>query len=314
MATARAFAENSAPDLDTFAPTIPHLRVAQPHAQPFLKWVGGKGKLIAQLEAYLPKGRLRYAEPFFGGGALFFHLWSQQRLDAAVLADRSAELINACKVLRDEADELLQALGQHEALYLGGDAAERSAYFYAVRAQQPLQFALTPVQRAARMLFLNRTCFNGLWRENSRGLFNSPHGRYPNPTIVLGDRLRVASQALGDAAVLQSDFRALPELVQDHRADFVYLDPPYHPLSVTSSFNAYSGGQFSAQAQRDLADVCQRLDRAGVRFLLSNSDCGFIRELYGKWQIDTVRAARSINAKGDSRGEIDEVVVRNYAN
>lgn len=170
------------------------------------------------------------------------------------------------------------------------------------------------IERAARMLFLNRTCFNGLWRENRSGRFNAPHGRYANPGIVQVDKLVAASAALQKVDIRQADFRALPELVQEQRSEFVYLDPPYHPLSATSSFNAYSGGTFSGKAQAELADVCRRLDRMGVRFLLSNSDCGYVRELYRGFDIGTIRAARSINCKGGDRGDIDEVVVRNYAN
>ncbi len=284
----------------------------RPHAAPFLKWVGGKGRLLSQLRTLLPQGNLRYAEPFFGGGAMFFTLWSEGRLEHSVLCDSSPDLIATCESLRNQPEALLSALTDHERAYLAADEAGRSAYFYAVRERHPTEVTMTDVERAARMLFLNRTCFNGLWRENSRGRFNAPHGRYARPAIVMAERLHAAGLALRDAEVLHSDFRALPELVRQHDLDFVYLDPPYHPVSVTSSFNAYSGGQFPASAQRELADVCRQLDAMGVRWLLSNSDCPLIRELYRDWDIHTVQAPRSVNSKGEGRGVVAEVAVRNY--
>lgn len=288
------------------------LQLVRPQAGPFLKWVGGKGRLISQLRSLMPQGPLRYAEPFLGGGAVFFTLWSEGVLERAVLADTSPDLIATCTALRDQPAALLTALQHHERAYLAADEEGRSTYFYTVRERHPTEFPMTDVERAARMLFLNRTCFNGLWRENSRGRFNAPHGRYERPAIVMEDRLQAASRALQDATVVRADFRALPELVQEHRLDFVYLDPPYHPVSVTSSFNAYSGGQFPASAQRELADVCKRLDGQGVRWLLSNSDCPYIRDLYRGWDVHQVLAPRSVNSKGDARGAVGEVAVRNF--
>lgn len=279
---------------------------------PFLKWVGGKGKLLRALRPLLPQGRFRYAEPFVGGGAMFFDLHAQNQTHHALLCDAGRDLVGAYKVVRDALPELLEALQLHEDRYLQGTEEKRALYFYAVRNRHPSEHAMSDVERAARMLFLNRTCFNGLWRENRAGKFNAPHGRYANPGIVQAEKLQAASQALQLADIRHADFRALPELVQDQAIEFVYLDPPYHPLNVTSSFNAYSGGQFSAKAQSDLADVCTRLDRMGVRFLLSNSDCPLIRDLYRGFNIGTIRAARSINCQGSGRGEISEVVVRNY--
>ncbi len=306
------------PQLDKRPLRAAHLRVvSEPQVArpaPFLKWVGGKGKLLPALRPLMPKGKFRYAEPFLGGGAVFFDLRAEDRLEHALLCDVGRDLVGACKVVRDALPDLLAQLTAHEAQYLAMDEENRALYFYAVRNRHPADFVMDDVERAARMLFLNRTCFNGLWRENRSGRFNAPHGRYANPGIVQADKLHAASRALQGVDVRQADFRALPELVQDQRIEFVYLDPPYHPLSTTSSFNAYSGGQFSGKAQAELADVCRRLDRQGVRFLLSNSDCGFVRELYRGFDVGTIRAARSINCKADSRGDIDEVVVRNYAN
>lgn len=284
---------------------------AHERAQPFLKWVGGKGKLLSQLEGLMPRGPLRYAEPFVGGGAVFFSLWSQGRLDKALLCDLSADVVAACEAVRDQPDALLAALERHEQAYLRCDDDGRAAYFYAVRECHPDDHPADAVERAARMVFLNRTCFNGLWRENSRGRFNSPHGRYPAPHIVQHDKVWAANQALQSAEILRADFRQLPDLVSERGIDFVYLDPPYHPVSVTSSFNAYSGGAFSARAQAELAEVCRELDARNVRFLLSNSDCPLIRDLYRGFHIDSVQAPRSVNARGTGRGDVGEVAVSN---
>lgn len=280
-------------------------------ARPFLKWVGGKGKLLDQLLVHAPRGRLRYGEAFVGGGAVYFALRGEGRLADALLTDLSGDVVNAHTTVRDQPRELVAALRAHEAAYLTADEAGRADYFYRVRAMRPDLLALSPVERAARMVFLNRTCFNGLWRENSRGLFNSPHGRYAQPNIANESRILAASRALQGTAIVRADFRRWPELVRDHDLDFVYLDPPYQPLSPTSSFNAYSGGAFSASAQRELADVCGELDRLGVRWMLSNSDCPFVRDLYGRWNIHTIRAPRAVNAKADARGEVSEVLVTN---
>ena len=291
---------------------FPSRRDALPEpARPFLKWVGGKGKLLPQLVPHLPAGKLRYGEVFLGGGALYFHLHGTGRLQTAVVGDLSVDVHNAHTCVRDQTDALLGALQVHETAYLALDPLRRADYFYAVRARHPDVIAMAPVERAARMIFLNRTCFNGLWRENAKGAFNCPHGKYAQPHIADAQRLRAAAAALADAALVHADFRQWPELCRRYALDCLYLDPPYQPLSATSSFNAYAGGAFSARSQRELAEVCGELDKLGVRWVLSNSDCAFVRELYKPWHIATIRAARSVNSKGSGRGEIAEVVVSN---
>ncbi|MBI5608501.1 MAG: Dam family site-specific DNA-(adenine-N6)-methyltransferase [Deltaproteobacteria bacterium] len=278
---------------------------------PFMKWAGGKARLIPQIEPYLPAGPLRYGEAFLGGGALFFHLAGEGRLESALLTDLSTDVYNTHRCVRDEPAELIAQLRTYESEYLAGDADERAAYFYWMRSRHPAETPMSDVERAARMLFLNRTCFNGLWRENSKGHFNAPHGRYAQPNIAQAERIAAASQALQQATLVQTDFRAWPQLVAEHGLDFVYLDPPYQPVSATSSFNAYSGGGFSARAQRELNDVLGELDALGVRWVLSNSDCAFTRELYQQWNIHTIYAARQVNSKADRRGDVAEVVVTN---
>jgi len=299
-----------AQQVSSVAPAVRRPR-AVPPARPFLKWVGGKARLVGQLLAHVPSGRLRYGEPFVGGGAMYFALHGAGRLQSAVIGDRSGDLVAAYTCVRDHTAALMAALSDHEREYLAEDDDGRAAYFYRVRALDPDLVALPPVARAARMLFLNRTCFNGLWRENARGRFNSPHGRYARPHIADEDRLTDAARALQDAAIVRADFRQWPELCRRHALDFVYLDPPYHPVSATASFNAYAGGSFSAAAQRDLEAVCAELDAQGVRWVLSNSDCAFVRQVWARWNIHTIRAARAINCKGDGRGDVDEVVVTN---
>ena len=279
-------------------------------ARPFFKWVGGKTRLLPQLDALRPSHVGRYAEPFLGGGAVYFHLRNEAAFSGALLTDFNPDVVNAFTVVRDHLDALLAALRRHQALYLSRDAEGRAAYFYSVRDQHP-DSRTDPVTRAARMLFLNRTCFNGLWRENKSGRFNTPHGRYANPVIAPTARLSAASAALQHATIERADFRSIPKLVRDHRVDFVYMDPPYHPISTTSAFNAYSQGGFSGRAQAELADVCRELDRMGARFMLSNSDCPLIRELYDGFDIQVVMAPRAVNCKADKRGAVPEVVVRN---
>jgi DNA adenine methylase len=279
--------------------------------QPFLKWVGGKTRILSQIVPHFPKGQLRYGEPVVGGGAVFFALQGDGRLEHAVLGDTSADLVAGYTAIRDTPHDLVAQLQQHERDYLSADADGRAALFYGVRSRHPADFGLTQTERAARLLFLNRTCFNGLWRENSRGHFNAPHGRYEQPNIVQHGKMWKAHEALQQAAVVRADFRDWPRIAKEQQLDFVYLDPPYHPLSATSSFNAYAGGGFSSQAQKELADVCGELDAMGVRWVLSNSDCAVIRDLYKRWNIQTIRAPRAVNCKGDARGDVNEVLVSN---
>ena len=292
-------------------PTPADLARARGKAGPFIKWVGGKTRLLGDLELLRPREIRRYAEPFVGGGAMYYHLWNGGQLEYALLCDLNTDVVTVYRVVRDQPDALMAALHRHQARYLASDETGRAAYFYDVRARHPDDHDMGDVERAARMLFLNRTCFNGLWRENRSGRFNSPHGRYKRPVIAPEERLRTATIALHDTAVEQADFRSLPALVQQHDIDFVYLDPPYHPISATSAFNAYSQGAFSGSDQQDLANVCVELDQMGVRFMLSNSDCAFIRGLYKRFDIRTVRAPRAVNCKGGKRGKVAEVVVRN---
>ena len=265
--------------------------------RPPVKWAGGKGGLIPQFEPLFPtKPWDLYVEPFVGGGAVFFHLLPRR----AVLIDNNEELINFYRVVRDNLEELLVDLRKHE------NTAE---YYYRIRALKPEE--LTPVERASRFLYLNKTGYNGLWRVNGKGQHNVPFGRYKNPKIVDEPNLRQVSRALAQAEIILGDF----SLVLDYArpGTFVYLDPPYHPLSETARFTSYTREGFDENDQRRLADVFRQLDRMGCLVMLSNSDTPFIRDLYATYDIQVVYAKRAINCRGDGRGPITELVIRNYA-
>lgn len=264
-------------------------------AGPFLKWAGGKGQLLQQYSPLFPTKWRTYVEPFLGGGAVFFHL----QPSAAVLSDINEELINVYVAVRDRVDELIEALRVHR--------NERD-YYYSVRAWKPA--TLTPVQRAARLIFLNRTCYNGLYRVNRKGQFNVPFGRYANPTICDQAGLRAASLVLGGADICAADFEDALERAQ--AGDFAYIDPPYNPLSATSSFTSYAEGGFGEGEQRRLASVYKRMDRRGVMLMLSNSASELVRSLYTGFRIVEVTARRAINSKADGRGLIPELAILNY--
>ncbi|OAT87150.1 DNA adenine methylase [Desulfotomaculum copahuensis] len=263
--------------------------------RPPVKWAGGKGQLIWQFIPLFPDQFKCLIEPFVGGGAVFFYLRPAQ----AILLDCNEELINFYQVVRDKLDFLLADLRRHK------NTAE---YYYQVRAQEPA--ALTDVQRASRFLYLNKTGYNGLWRVNREGRHNVPFGRYKNPKIVDEENLRTVSAALKRAEIKHGDFSRVLEVAGPEA--FVYLDPPYHPLSGTARFTSYTADCFGEKDQRRLAEVFRELDRRGCRVMLSNSDTEFVRELYPAYNITTVMARRAINCRADGRGLITELVVRNY--
>lgn len=266
--------------------------------RPFLKWAGGKGKLIEQYLPYFPQDYATYYEPFLGGGAIFFHLLPSQ----AVLTDINPELVNAYCCVRDRVDQVIAQLDYHRRHHC-------KAHYYQVRSTVPQ----AAVERAARLLYLNKTCFNGLYRENSRGQFNVPMGRYKNPTIYNPDLLSAAAAALQKAEIHLRPFEAVLTVAQTAQ-DFVYFDPPYHPLSPTSNFTAYNRFNFSDQDQMRLRDTFVELAQRGVKVMLSNSDCDFVRNLYQGFQMIPISAHRSINSNARKRGAITELlVISNYS-
>jgi DNA adenine methylase len=260
--------------------------------KPFLKWVGGKRQLLPQLYRFVPARYGRYFEPFLGGGALFFHLLPEH----AVLSDVNAEVIDCYTAVRDHIDALIVALKQHH--YAEG-------HYYEVRDADPA--AMTLVDRAARTLFLNRTGFNGLYRVNRAGKFNVPFGRYIRPRICNEANLRACSAALATAELRVQDFETACAAAAT--GDFVYLDPPYVPVSRTSAFTGYAKGGFGVDDQRRLSALFGQLSERGVTVVLSNSDVPEVRKLYAGFSITSVRALRAVNSDATARGAVSEVVV-----
>jgi DNA adenine methylase len=273
-------------------------------AKPFLKWVGGKQQLLVQFEAFLPVGISRYLEPFVGGGAVFFHYWNTGRLPKNVfLLDNNEELINAYRVVRDQVDALIEQLTIHKRKH-------NQSYYYRIRDLDRRPANLTEVERAARTIYLNRTCYNGLYRVNSKGQFNVPIGSYKEPQIVYEEILNAASTALQGTTIKCGDFRKVVEFAR--AGDFFYFDPPYDPVSKTASFTGYTSASFNDEDQRDLARVFAQLTEMKCRCMLSNSYTPFILDLYRNFRIEVVQAKRAVNSNGNGRGHISEVVVLNY--
>ncbi len=275
-----------------------------PAARPFLKWAGGKGQLLPDLVRLVMEARPfnDYHEPFVGGGALFFELASEGILERnAFLSDNNENLINAYRGVKRHVDSVIKLLLEHK-------AAHSKEHFYSVRSNAPE----SAPERAARIIYLNRTCFNGLFRENSKGQFNVPMGRYVNPGICDEPNLRGCAKALKRAEVERRSFETVLDRAKE--GDFVYFDPPYVPLSATANFTSYDKGGFGEDAQRRLAEVFRELNKRGVKVLLSNSETPLVRELYdGKgFHIDVVYATRLVNSRADRRGKIPEVLVRNF--
>ncbi|MCA9601416.1 MAG: DNA adenine methylase [Myxococcales bacterium] len=268
---------------------------------PFLKWAGGKGRLLSQLTPLLPPGAelRRHVEPFFGGGALFF----ARQPSRALISDVNPNLIATYRAVRDDVDGVVERLAPLAARH-------SQTHYYRVRERYNASVNIDEVDRAAMFIYLNKTCFNGLHRVNGKGQFNVPAGNYKNPKILDLDALRAASAALQGADIRCEGFESM---LRDARpGDFVYFDPPYAPMSETANFTSYALGGFGAADQIRLRDVYRELDRRGCRLMLSNSDVPFIREIFKDYRIDTVMAARAINSDASRRGPVPEVVVRNY--
>lgn len=270
---------------------------------PFLKWVGGKRQLMPSIVDHLPENikDYKYIEPFIGGGAVFFNLQPKN----AVINDYNEELINVYQVIKDNLDELIIDLKKHK---------NEAEYFYSIRSlDRNGEFKkLSAVQRASRLIFLNKTCFNGLYRVNNAGEFNSPFGRYKNPNIVNEPTLKAVNKFLNNnnVEINSGDYSEI--LKQTDKKCFVYLDPPYHPISESSNFTGYVQGGWNMYDQIDLKTACDELHKKGVKFLLSNSSAEFIKDLYNDYKITIVKANRAINSNGADRGEVDEVLIRNY--
>ena len=273
--------------------------------KPFVKWVGGKRQLLAQfrnMELYPPDGfnpvTSKYFEPFVGGGAVFFDLLPLN----AELSDLNQDLVTTYNVIKSDVEQLIESLKTHK---------YEKDYFLAIRSQD--SSSLNDIEIAARFIYLNRTCFNGMYRVNSKGKFNVPFGRYTNPVICDEDNLRKVSKSLQNVEVKHQDYKAV--LGSAKAGDFVYFDPPYYPVSKTASFTSYTSSAFLDKEQVELRDTVLELHRRGCFVMLSNSDVPFIREIYSNQdgiRMNSVSAGRSINSKGSGRGKISEVLVTNY--
>lgn len=264
-------------------------------AHSFLKWAGGKSRLTPQILGFFPERFDRYFEPFLGGGAVFFS--AVGRFKQATLSDVNAELINAYNVVRDFPEDLVQQLG-----LLKFD----KGIFYELRAKKPEDF--NPVRRAARTIYLNKSCFNGLYRLNKNGQFNTPFGKFKTPPKILdAENLRECSQILSQSTILCQDFTDTVKGAGS--GDVVYFDPPYVPLNATSNFTSYTLNGFGLSDQQRLAICFRELVERGARVVLSNSDTPLVRDLYQGFGIHEIRARRNINSKGDRRGEINELLI-----
>ncbi len=303
-------------------------------AKPFLKWAGGKSQLIRQIESHFSEEILntkkikKYFEPFIGGGALLIYLLQNYSIDEVYISDINLDLINAYKVIRDNPEELIIHLREYQNLYNDTPEENRQKLFLEMReifnlsCEYPLGDALkTPtllgweatIIKTAQLIFLNKTCFNGLYRLNSKGKFNVPFGKYINPKITDEENILSLSQLLKDVNITHSSYKEC--LSEIDSSSFVYLDPPYRPLNKTASFNNYTQFAFGDREQIELAEFCKIVYLQGGKFLLSNScpDDDFFQDLYSGFEINKIKATRSINSNGNLRGKIDELLIRNYS-
>ena len=291
---------------------------------PFVKWAGGKGQLLGVLKSHLPEGIgstiTKYAEPFVGGGALFFALVSEYSFEEIYLCDNNKELINTYTVIRDCCDELISVLAAMQNKYSdSADNEEKQSYYYEMRDRYN-ELALndgTRVEKAALFIFMNRTCFNGLYRVNKKGYYNVPFGKHSNPTICDIDNLVRISNVLQGVILRACDYHDVMNFADEHT--FLYIDPPYRPLNATSGFTSYTEEQFNDQNQIELADMYKELSARNAKVLLSNSDPhnvdekdDFFDDLYSDFNILRVDASRMINSKASSRGKIKELLIKNY--
>ena len=265
-------------------------------AKPFLKWAGGKGRLLGKLNKFFPKNYNRYFEPFIGGGAIFFHLNPEK----AIINDLNEELVNLYKIIKDIPEELMEELDK-----LQNKVSDKD-FFLKMRSKKPKK----ELEQAVRMVFLNRTCYNGMYRVNSKGEFNVPFGDMGNPKLYEKKNILACSHTLKKTIVLNEDYKKLNRRIREN--DFVYLDPPYVPLSETAHFTSYTSEKFGEEQQLELLKFCEKIDKKGGLFMLSNSYNEFTEKLYRKFNINTIKAARSVAAKSESRAEIKEIVVTNY--
>ncbi|MBR2387946.1 MAG: Dam family site-specific DNA-(adenine-N6)-methyltransferase [Clostridia bacterium] len=294
------------------------------NAHPFVKWAGGKGQLLDVLKSNLPQGIgtkiTKYAEPFVGGGALLFALLNEYSFDEVYICDNNKELINTYSVIKDSCDELIQTLDDMQSKYKSyADNEEKQKYYYEQRDRYNTLILNddSRVEKAALFIFINRTCFNGLYRVNKKGRYNVPFGKHENPTICDKENLLKISETLKNVTMRSCDYHDVVNFADQNT--FVYIDPPYRPLNTTSGFTSYTEDQFNDKNQIELAEVYKKLSSVGAKVMLSNSDPhntdendDFFDDLYSDFNVLRVEASRMINSKASSRGKIKELLITNY--
>ena len=290
--------------------------------KPFVKWVGGKSQLVEQIEKMLPTDGERlltkYAEPMVGGGALFFSILSKYDFEELYIGDINAELINAYRAVKTDVDNLIAKLNEMQMLFLPMDENGRKYFYYTIRDRfnSTILSEETSTEKAALFIFLNKTCFNGLYRVNRKGQFNVPMGAYKNPNICDDENLRNIHKALQNVTIVCGDYSLSKSFID--KDTFVYVDPPYRPISETSGFTAYNTDVFDDEEQIRLAKFIDEINLSGAKIVLSNSDPknvneedNFFDDLYKNYKINRVEASRAINSKGDKRGKINELLICN---
>ncbi len=292
--------------------------------KPFLKWAGGKGQLLPEIEKYYPfkDGKItKYAEPFVGGGAVLFDILDKYDLKEVYISDINAELINTYRIIRSDIDELIYMLTIMQSEFISMDKEHRKEYYLTKRKRfNDLKVngnESVNIEKAALMIFLNKTCFNGLYRVNKKGLFNVPMGSYKNPMICDEENLRAVSEKLKNVTIVCGDYRESANFIDDRT--FVYFDPPYRPITDTASFTAYTENLFNDEEQIELAKFVDDMDRKGAKIVVSNSDPknsniedNFFDNIYSSHKIKRIDATRMINSKSEARGKIKELLISNF--
>ena len=292
--------------------------------KPFIKWVGGKGQLLPEISKLYPvelgKTINKYAEIFIGGGAVLFDILSKYKLDEVYISDKNLELINTYKTIKDNVDILIKSLKEMENQYIPMNNEDRKVYYYERRSEYnnlKINIEENNIRKAALFIFLNKTCFNGLYRVNKKGEYNVPMGAYKNPKICDEENLKNVSLALKNLKIIYADYRESKDFIDDKT--FVYIDPPYRPLNITSSFTSYTQNDFCDKEQIELANYIDSLNEKGAKVVISNSDPkntnendNFFDDLYKNYNINRVKANRMLNSKPNSRGEISELLITNY--
>lgn len=306
------------------ARSVRYTKSDEKKVKPFLKWAGGKGQLLSEIEKYYPfgnRGITKYAEPFVGGGAVLFDILSKYDLGEVYISDINAELINTYSTIRDDIDKLIDMLMVMQNAFVPKNKDERKLYYLAKR-ERFNDLKVTgneniSVEKAALMIFLNKTCFNGLFRVNRKGLFNVPMGSYKNPMICDEENLRAVSEKLQNVMIVCGDYRESADFIDDDT--FVYFDPPYRPITDTASFTAYTENSFNDEKQIELAKFVDEMHRKGAKVVISNSDPknsntedDFFDNIYSSHKIKRVKATRMINCNSEARGKITELLISNF--